>query len=306
MKRFLLLLSFLLSSTAIWAQKPVLSTPVAKQSDTDIIVEYTLQMEPGVSCDIALYLSCDGGRSYSKKALKQVSGDVGTVGQSGPKSIVWHVVDEEDALTGNNLVFKVNVERYWNTGASASRVEEGSEQKKTAPAVKPEKKAKLSGQKPAAQKKSSIMIAPVAGVYPDISYGIMAGWIGGKTGVYGKFRSNFINTGSNYDCTSDGMAGSGYIWTTGESKVAFMSFTAGAIFPLGRTIYPYFGFGYANRELAWQDTSKNWARVSDASISGIGLEAGLILRFGNFGIHSSVNLAGFKKLDADAGLALFF
>lgn len=306
MKRYILSLFCLLPSAVAWAQKPVLSTPVARQSESDIIVEYTLQMEPGVSCDIALYLSCDGGRSYSKNALKQVTGDVGTIGKSGAKTIVWHVLDEEEALTGDNLAFKVNVERFWSTSTSASRNDEGSGREIASPAVKSEKKTKVSRQKPVTQKKSLIMIAPAVGVYPDTSYGAMAGWIGGKIGAYGKYRSNFVNTDAAYDCTSDGRAGSGYIWTTGDSKVALMTFTAGVILPLGRTLYPYVGVGYVNRELAWKDAAGRWARVSDASISGIGLEAGVMLRFGSFGLHGSANVTGFRKLGADAGLALFF
>ena len=66
------------------------------------------------------------------------------------------------------------------------------------------------------------------------------------------------------------------------------------------------GVGYAKRELAWEDVDGGWARVKDASAAGIGLEAGLMLRFGLFGIHAGVNTAGFKYLGADAGIALFF
>lgn len=114
MKRYLLLLLLLLPSATIWAQKPVLSAPVARQSGSDIIVDYSIQMEPGVLCDIAIYLSCDGGRNFSNKALQRVSGDVGTIEVSGQKTIVWHVLDEEEALTGENLAFKINVETYWS------------------------------------------------------------------------------------------------------------------------------------------------------------------------------------------------
>ncbi len=112
MKKFVLLISFLLTGFGVWAQssKPVLGAPSSRQSGIDIVVDYSIQMEPGVSCDIALYLSCDGGRHFSRTPLKQVTGDVGRIEQSGQKSIIWHVLDEEDALTGDNLAFKVNVE----------------------------------------------------------------------------------------------------------------------------------------------------------------------------------------------------
>lgn len=289
MKRIVLLIALLLTASCAWAQKPTLGTPVAKQSGSDIVVEYSIQMEPGIVCNIAVYLSCDGGRHFSKKALQKVTGDVGTISQSGQKSFVWHVLDEEEALTGDDLVFKVNVERYWYQSLQDSG--QSSARQQARPAPQPFKPA--------------LFVAPVVGLMPDMSYGLMAGYAG-KIGAYGKFRSNFVNTGSTYDCTSDGKTGGGYIWTTGKSQVSLMSFTAGVLLPLGRSAYPYVGIGYAKRELAWEDVKGQWARVSDASVSGIGLEAGLMIRFGLFGLHAGVNSAAFKNLGVDAGLALFF
>jgi uncharacterized protein YjdB len=154
-------------------------------------------------------------------------------------------------------------------------------------------------------RKPCIMVAPTVGIVPGLSYGLMAGYVG-KLGGYAKFRSNFVSTGSTYDCTSDGRSGSDYIWTTGSTKVSLMSATAGVLIPVGRSVIPYVGAGYAKRELAWEDVDGAWARVTDASVSGIGLEAGLMLRFGLFGIHAGVNTAGFKNLGVDAGIALFF
>ena len=116
MKKVVLLISFLLAGFSLWAQssKPVLSAPSSRQSGTDIVVDYSIQMDPGTACSIAIYLSSDGGRHFSRTPLKQVYGDVGIIEQSGRKSIIWHVLDEEDALTGDNLAFKVNVEKYWS------------------------------------------------------------------------------------------------------------------------------------------------------------------------------------------------
>lgn len=160
--------------------------------------------------------------------------------------------------------------------------------------------------KPAPQPvKPAIMVAPTVGIVPGLSYGLMAGYVG-KIGVYGKFRSNFVSTGSTYDCTSDGKAGTDYIWTSGNTKVSLMSATAGVLYPIGKSVYPYVGVGYAKRELAWEDVDGEWARVKDASVAGLGLEGGVMLRFGMFGIHAGVNTAGFKYLGADAGIALFF
>ena len=264
---------FLLGSLA-WAQKkPVLGIPVARQSGSDIYISYSLQMDPGVVCNIAVYLSCDGGRHFQKTPLRQVDGDIGVQKESGEKTIVWHVLEEESALTGEDLVFKLNVERYWYNNPP---------QKESSQAPQPEAKEP----KPKKEKqpvKTAILVAPTVGFVPGVSFGLMAGWAGPKVGVYGKFRSNFVSTGASYECTSDGKAGSDYIWTTGDSKVSNMAITAGVMLPLSNMFYPYAGVGYAKRDLAWEDTQGEWARVKDASISGIGLEAGVLLRFGLFG-----------------------
>ncbi len=283
MKRYILLIAlFLLGVPAIAQKRPILGTPEARQSGSEIHIDYSIQMEPGTACNIAVYLSCDGGRHFQKTPLKQVSGDVGLVSNSGSKTIVWHVDKEEQALTGDDLVFKVNVEKYWTA-------DNKTEVKKPKKIIKP-----------------AIMIAPAVGFIPELSFGAMAGWAGPKIGVYGKFRSNFVSTGTTYECTSDGKSESGYIWTTGKSKVSNMSFTAGVMLPVSSSFYPYAGVGFVKRDLAWEDTQGEWARVQDASISGLGLEAGVLVRFGLFGLHAGVNTGNFKYIGVDAGIALFF
>lgn len=297
MKRFVLFLAMFLLGSLAWAQKkPVLGIPVARQSGSDIYISYSLQMDPGVVCNIAVYLSCDGGRHFQKTPLRQVAGDIGIQKESGEKTIVWHVLEEESALTGEDLVFKVNVETFWK------RTDLEEPEPEPQPKVKKEPKPK----KEKAPVKPAILVAPTVGVMPGISFGLMAGWAGPKVGVYGKFRSNFVSTGASYECTSDGKAGSDYIWTTGHSKVSNMAITAGVMLPLSNMFYPYAGVGYAKRDLAWEDTQGEWARVKDASISGISLEAGVLLRFGLFGVHAGVNTGGFKYVGVDAGVALFF
>ena len=137
MKRYILLLALFLLSSTVWAQnKPVLGAPVARQSGSDIYIEYSIQMDPGVVCMVAVYLSCDGGDHFQKTPLRQVTGDVGVQKESGEKTIVWHVLEEESALTGDDLVFKVSVEKYWTV---SSREESKNASK---PVVKKEPKPK--------------------------------------------------------------------------------------------------------------------------------------------------------------------
>ena len=58
--------------------------------------------------NVAIYLSMDGGRSYSNQPLVQVSGDVGVGVKPGhDRCAVWNVLQERDNLVGENIRFKV-------------------------------------------------------------------------------------------------------------------------------------------------------------------------------------------------------
>ena len=293
MKRYILFIFLLLLAPLAMAQKrPVLGDPSASQFGSDIQVDYSIQMEADMVCIVAVYISCDGGRHFQKTPLRQVEGDVGIVRGTGNKTLIWHVLKEESALTGEDLVFKVNVERFWK--------EDG----RTAPPHPLTKEPKIKKEKKPVKK--AIVAAPSVGFIPGLSYGLMAGWPGTQVGFYGKFRSNFVSTGASYECTRDGKAGSDYIWTTGKSQVSNLAVTAGIMLPVSSFFYPYAGVGFVKRDLAWEDSQGKWARVKDASVSGIGLEAGVILRLGIYGFHAGINTGNFKYIGADAGIALFF
>ncbi len=76
------------------------------QEGKTLVVEYVLEAsEPQ---EILLYLSHDGGKTFSKP-LEKVSGDVGKGVAAGNKRIVWNVLEELPELVGDNVVFMVEI-----------------------------------------------------------------------------------------------------------------------------------------------------------------------------------------------------
>ncbi len=74
----------------------------AYQENKMVIITYSLDK----SSDILVYLSVDGGATFSN-ALQNVSGDVGKNVTPGNKHVVWDVLEEQERLVGDNIVFKV-------------------------------------------------------------------------------------------------------------------------------------------------------------------------------------------------------
>lgn len=76
------------------------------QSGKNVIIEYTL--EANSPQEIKLYVSKDGGRTYSAP-LRKVFGDVGKGVKSGRKRIEWRVLEEVDELVGDRIIFMVEI-----------------------------------------------------------------------------------------------------------------------------------------------------------------------------------------------------
>ena len=78
------------------------------QTDEQRVV-VTYDLSDCKSADIALYLSVNGGRSFSSIPLKGVSGNVGNGVQSGRNRIVWNpYIDYPDGISGI-VAFKVSI-----------------------------------------------------------------------------------------------------------------------------------------------------------------------------------------------------
>lgn len=103
MKHFLILLfCSVLFSTNAFAQ--TVSNVITEQQGNDLLIFYTLEAKE--SCEISLYVSTDGGRTWQGPLLK-VTGDVGKKIAAGKKHLRWTVLEERESLVGNQIQFKV-------------------------------------------------------------------------------------------------------------------------------------------------------------------------------------------------------
>lgn len=76
-----------------------------------LIIDYDITMGGNfISCDVALMMSVDGGRTFSPVTVTdKVKGDVGRITTSGQKRIVYDIDSIKESLAGKKLAFKVQV-----------------------------------------------------------------------------------------------------------------------------------------------------------------------------------------------------
>lgn len=132
-------------------------------------------------------------------------------------------------------------------------------------------------------------------VLPEFSPGVMATFLPGlpgKMGGYAAFRSNFSLHRPTYDALSNGTAGSALIWTSGVSAVDRLFVTAGPVLRVNRRLCLFAGAGYGFRRLYWEDTDGDWARITDASRSGLCIEGGALFLRGRFSFSAGGLLLG--------------
>lgn len=116
------------------------------------------------------------------------------------------------------------------------------------------------------------------GVYPDLSFGAFAGIGKDRFGLFLKGRTNFNFQSTAYDCFSDGTAEEGFFWSGGTQAVQRHQLTLDFSFAILPPVSVYVGGGYGVRNLCWKDVGGQWARVKDRSVSGVALDAGVLIR----------------------------
>ncbi len=141
---------------------------------------------------------------------------------------------------------------------------------------------------------------------PDPAFGATALWYGKRFGGYLKFRSNFNSPDYTYDCNADGTTKSGYIWTSGESRISKLILSVGGTVRCGEQLSACIGAGYGRRILLWEDSTGEWARVRGNSLSGPVVEIGALMRLSRLAIYTGVCSINFKYLDIEIGLGLNF
>lgn len=157
-----------------------------------------------------------------------------------------------------------------------------------------------------ARRKPVGMSVSAVAMFPEYSGGLMVAWEKYRFGAYVKAVSNFRDSGSSYNCLSDGTTAEGYIWTSGRSRVSRLCVTAGLVFRTCPWLSLYAGAGYGDRTLLWEDSSQNWAKVSDRSYRGVSADLGLQLRLWRFRIGAGISTTAFRTADAEVSVGFCF
>ena len=142
---------------------------------------------------------------------------------------------------------------------------------------------------------------------PDMSYGLMLGWLPKRFGPYACFRSNFVSSATSYTCGSDGIMPSGSrFWPSGQQRRSNLSVTAGLL--IGTTDWLTFnlGAGYGYRNMAWEDTDGQWALVSDWSRSGFAAECGVVVSVRKLALSAGVSTVAFRTAAFTCGVGVRF
>ena len=241
------------------------------RDDKDLVLDYEIRLGDNVlSCSVEVIMLVGGadGQKYPLTA-SELKGDFGKITQSGAKQIRYNVERNKERLAGRDIRFTLNVK-----GKNVLDDE--------------------------------ILAMGSVAVMPQMSYGLMLGYVK-KFGGYAKFRSDFNFAQGSYLCNSAGeIEGGGYLWASGAKRQSRMQATAGVLFRAAKWLYPYAGVGYGTRSVQWQDWEGNWAQVSDYSCAGVAAEAGLILKLGPVAVSAGVSNTAFKFTELEVGVGVMF
>lgn len=237
------------------------------RDNKDLVVDYQIQLGDNVlSCVVEVIINADGRPLKNYQA--DLTGDFGKITRSGQKQVRFNVEKMKRALADKQITFTFNVKNKDVMDAK-------------------------------------ILAMGSVSVFPQISYGAMIGYVK-KFGGYVKFRSDFNSVTPAYNCTSDGKMDNGVFWSSGEQKKTRMQATAGMLFRLSKSVYPYVGAGYGSRGVYWEDSGNSWAQVTDYSCAGVASEAGMIFRMGPVAVSAGVSTTSFKYVEAEVGIGVMF
>ena len=132
----------------------------------------------------------------------------------------------------------------------------------------------------AGQSRPRLFVAAQAGVFPALSYGLAAGAVWKRWGVYAKGRHDmrFGIPAPSYLCDSHGaIDGGGQFVQSGKEARRRSIGTAGAVCRFGKTPGIYCGIGYGQYSYMARDAEGRWARVTDLSTRGPAFDLGFCL-----------------------------
>lgn len=142
---------------------------------------------------------------------------------------------------------------------------------------------------------------------PEISYGVMAGYLHRRWGGYLSVRSSFTACPTSYSCTSEGVMDTGSLmWPTGNERRSSLSACAGLLAGVMPWLTIYAGAGYGQRKLAWEDVGGSWALVSDWSCKGIAAEFGAIASWNMLAFSAGISTVCFRMASFTCGVGVRF
>lgn len=141
---------------------------------------------------------------------------------------------------------------------------------------------------------------------PEFLYGGMVSVVFRKNdwGAYAKYLSDYQSNSSPYNCTSDGKFSGGKMWLSGNTRTSSYMFSAGARKVIWKGLGAFAGVGYGVHSVYWEDVSGNWAKVTDSSVNGAIIEAGVsyTLKPVEFFVGVSTISFGYNSLECGIGL----
>ena len=238
------------------------------RDNKELVVDYQIRLGDNVqSCVVDVVLNVDG-RPLRNYSIEDLRGDYGKITKSGQKQFRFNVERTRQTLADKEITFTLNI-----------RSKDVLDDK--------------------------ILAMASLSVFPQMSYGAMVGYVK-KFGGYAKFRSDFSSVTPSYDCASDGTFDGGLFWASGRQKKSRMQATAGVLFRISKSVYPYVGAGYGSRGVYWEDHSGSWAQVTDYSCKGVAAEAGMIFKLGPVAVSAGVSTTAFKYCEAEVGIGVMF
>ena len=283
-----------------WAQKSAKENPDVARTYifwADTYMASLPPADPGLTRQVAAIKASIGAGRTDAVHLRNIESEIGLIQKAlrQQKSMIKEPPQQKDVLKQEEIVPDVrdtiqaitsmNLTALMRQVPATPRINAGSVIPKCT-TVTP----------PAAPKKASwngaILLQADFGRTP--SYGIMllAGY--GKIGAYFSARSNFASNAFTYECLQDGSCEYGRFWASGNSRGYRLTFAAGPVYSFHKQFRVYAGAGYGQQNIFWEDSSGEWARVSDLSARGVLLDAGVLWSPGRVTIGVGATLTAFR------------
>lgn len=143
---------------------------------------------------------------------------------------------------------------------------------------------------------------------PEFLYGGMVSVVFRKNdwGAYAKYLSDYQSNSSSYNCTSDGKFSGGKMWLSGNTRTSSYMFSAGARKVIWKGLGAFAGVGYGAHSVYWEDVSGNWAKVTDSSVNGAIIEAGVSYTLKPVELFVGVSTISFGYNSLECGIGLRF